>query len=203
WATAAWLQAALWGAKFAGLLDRRRTPNALAGVSYETSDKRWVLLSFVEEDKNFADFVKAMGRPELLTDPRFANAKSRHANASALVAEIDKTFATQPLSHWKPALDEARVPYGVAQIPEEIVKDPQLYANNVVVPIADGSAQPKYTVNSPMTIKESPKVAPRPAPGLGEHTEEILREMGFDAGQIDALRAAGAIPKQKEHAKVA
>jgi crotonobetainyl-CoA:carnitine CoA-transferase CaiB-like acyl-CoA transferase len=194
WATAAWLQAALSGAKFSGELDRRNPPNALAAASYRTSDNRWLLLALVEEDKNWPAFANAMGRAEWLSDPRFAEGKGRHANAVALVAELDRLFGTQPLAYWRSALDAARVPFGIVQIPEEIVKDPQLLANGIIVPIDDGSANPKYTVNSPVTVHGSPKVAPRVAPGLGEHTDVVLQELGFDAGQIDGLRASGTVP---------
>jgi crotonobetainyl-CoA:carnitine CoA-transferase CaiB-like acyl-CoA transferase len=193
WATAAWLQAGLFGAKFSGEIDRTNPPNAL-GASYQTSDKRWVLLCFVDEDKNWAAFTKATDRADLLGDPRFADSKSRHANARALVIELDRLFGAQALAYWKNVLDAARVPYGVVQIPEEIVKDPQLLANQIIVPIDDGTINPKYTVNSPVTVKESPKVAARIAPALGEHTDQVLQELGFDSSQIDGLRASGAIP---------
>jgi crotonobetainyl-CoA:carnitine CoA-transferase CaiB-like acyl-CoA transferase len=194
WATAAWLQAALSGAKFTGLNDRAHPENPLAGASYRTSDDRWLLLAFVEGDKNWPDFTKAIGREDLTADTRFADGKARAANAAALVAEIDKIFGSQPLAYWKTALDAARLPYGVVQIPEEIVKDPQLYANNIVVPIANGSATPEYTVNSPVTIREASKVAPRPAPALGQHSDEVLAELGFDAAQIATLHTSGAVP---------
>jgi crotonobetainyl-CoA:carnitine CoA-transferase CaiB-like acyl-CoA transferase len=197
WATAAWLQAALDGAKFA-LNDRSKPENPLAGGTYQSSDSRWLLLAFVESDKNWPVFTKAMGRDDLTADARFADSKSRTANAEALVAELDRTFGTQPLAYWKKTLDGARLPYGVAQIPEEIVKDPQLLANDIIVPIANGSATPHYTVNSPVTIKQAPKVPPRVAPELGEHTDQVLQEIGFDSGQIDGLRASGAIPAAKE-----
>jgi crotonobetainyl-CoA:carnitine CoA-transferase CaiB-like acyl-CoA transferase len=200
WATSAWLQPALWGAKFSGLSDRNEPENPLAGGSYRTSDDRWLLLAFVEGDKNWPVFAKAIGREDLAADSRFTDSKGRAANAAALVAELDRTFGSQPLADWKKTLDAARLPYGVVQIPEEIVKDPQLLANNIIVPIADGSATPRYTVNSPVTIKEAPKVAPRVAPGLGEHTDQVLRDLGFDPAQIDGLRASGAIPKTKERA---
>jgi crotonobetainyl-CoA:carnitine CoA-transferase CaiB-like acyl-CoA transferase len=194
WATAMWLQAGLFGAKFSGEIDRKNPPNALGGGSYRTSDSRWVLLVFAEEDKNWPVFAKAIERADLLADARFADSKSRHANSSALVAELDRLFVSQPLAHWKTVLDAARLPYGVVQVPEEIIKDPQLSANRIIVPIEDGSANPKYTVDSPFTLKEQPKVAPGVAPGLGQHTDQVLQELGFDASQIDGLRAGGAIP---------
>ena len=195
WATAMWLQAGLFGAKFTGEIDRKNPPNAIAGGSYRTSDKRWVLLVFAEENKNWPIFVKAIDRTDLLIDTRFADAKSRHANSSALVAELDGVFAAQPLAYWKTVLDAARLPYGVVQIPEEIIHDPQLTANRIIVPIEDGSANPKYTVDSPLTIKGSPKVAPRLAPGHGQHTVEVLLEIGFDNVAVEALKKSGAIPE--------
>jgi formyl-CoA transferase len=198
-----WLQAGLFGAKFTGEIDRKNPPNALAGGGYRTSDNRWVLLVFAEEDKNWPVFAKAIDRTDLLADARFKDAKSRHANSSALVAELDRLFGTQTLAHWKTLLDAARLPYGVVQIPEEIINDPQLTANRIIVPIQDGSASPKYTVDSPLTIKGSPKVMPRVAPRYGEHTEEVLLEIGFDKTTVEALRKSGAVTAQAPAASAA
>jgi formyl-CoA transferase len=197
WATAAWLQPALWGAKFSHL-DRKNPENPLAGGTYQTSDGRWVLLAFVETDKNWPVFAKAINRADLAADARFGDSKSRTANAAALVAELDRAFGSQPLAHWKTTLDAARLPYGVAQVAEEIVKDPQLLANDIIVPIADGGASPRYTVNSPVTIKGAPKVPPRVAPDLGEHTDQVLNDLGLGSDQIAALHASGAIPGTKK-----
>jgi len=74
------------------------------------------------------------------------------------------------------------------------VKDRQLLTNQILVPIANSTGNVRMTVDSPVVIKESPKVAPRVAPELGEHTDEVLDELGFDAAQIEVLRARGAIP---------
>jgi formyl-CoA transferase len=197
WATAAWLQAALYGAKFT-MLDRRAPQNPLAGGTYQTSDGRWILLAVVETEKNWPVFAKTIDRSDLVADARFADSRSRAANAAAFVAELDRTFGSQPLSYWKKTLDDSRLPYGVAQVAEEIVKDPQLLANDIIVPIADGGASPRYTVNSPVTIKEAPKVPPRVAPDLGEHTHQVLHDLGFSADQIAALQASGAVPAAKK-----
>jgi formyl-CoA transferase len=200
WATAAWLQAGLFGAHFSGELDRNNPPNALAGTSYQTSDKRWLILVFVEEDKNWPDFANAIGHSDWIKDARFVDTKTRHKNAKLLVEELDRLFATQSLEYWKKVLDKVHIPYGVVQIPEEIVKDPQLFANNIVVPIDDGSANPKYTVSSPVNIKESPKVAPRVTPNLGEHTDQVLQEIGYDKSAIEALKKSGVVPEKQKPA---
>ena len=197
WATAAWLEAALAGAKFSGLMNRTKPENPLAGGSYQTSDGRWLLLACVESDKNWPVFAKAVGRDDLAADARFASTDARATNAAALVAELDCVFGAEPLAYWKRNLDAARLPYGVVQIPDEIVKDPQLIANDIIVPLSDGGKTPRYTVNSPISIREAPKVAPRLAPELGAHTEDVLREIGFDAEAIRALKGAGAIPEPK------
>jgi formyl-CoA transferase len=196
-----WLQAALQGAKFTGPIDRHHPPNALF-ASYRTQDNRWVMLAFVEEDKDWPAFAQAIERSDLLADPRFADAKGRHGNSGAFVAELDRVFSAHPLAHWKTVLDAAHLPYGVVQIPEEIVNDPQLLANQILVPIVDGGANPRLTVDSPVAIKESPKVRPRVAPELGEHTEQVLEELGFDAAQIDNLRANGVIPPTRANGAV-
>ncbi|HTA92207.1 MAG TPA: CoA transferase [Polyangiaceae bacterium] len=200
WATAAWLQAALFGAKFSGEIDRKHPANALGGT-YQTADRRWIVLTFIEEDKNWSAFCKTLGQDALLQDPRFADATKRHANASALVEELDELFAGKSLADWKPLLDAAHVPYGVTQIPEEIVADPQLWANDIIVPIDDGSPTTRYTVDSPFTVAGAPKVPPRLAPDLGQHSEEVLAELGYDIAQINALRAAGVVPQQAQPAK--
>jgi crotonobetainyl-CoA:carnitine CoA-transferase CaiB-like acyl-CoA transferase len=192
WAASMWLQAALQGAKPPDPIDRHHMPNALF-ASYQTYDNRWVILAFIEEDKNWPDFVRAIERPDLLTEPRFTDTKGRHTNSGALVTELERVFRAHPLAHWKSVLGAADLPYGVVQVWEEIVKDPQLLANQVLVPVAD-SVGARMTVDSPVVIKESPKVRPRVAPELGEHTDEVLKDLGFDAVQIDELRATGAIP---------
>ncbi|MCQ4083874.1 CoA transferase [Streptomyces sp. RB6PN25] len=193
WAAGVWLQAVLAGAQNPRPVDRLNPPNALANA-YRTADDRWLLLAFVNEDKQVPLFLRAIGHPEAAENPHYANTASRRAHAAEIAALLDKTFATHPLADWRQVLDAADVTYGVVQTLEECAEDPQLLANQILVPIDDSSAKPHLTIDSPVRLDQERKVSPRPAPDLGEHTESILRELGFDAAGIDNLRGAGAIP---------
>jgi crotonobetainyl-CoA:carnitine CoA-transferase CaiB-like acyl-CoA transferase len=193
WAAGTWLQAALDGAQFSGPIDREQPPNALANM-YRTADNRWLLLAIAQDDRDWPAFVQTIGRPDLLQDSRFADSGKRHANAAALVQILDAVFGAKPLDDWRTALDQARIAFGVVQTAQELAHDPQLLANDNLRPIQDGAEPPSLTVDSPLTVQQEQKVLPRPAPDLGQHTIEVLTELGFDAAAIDELRADGAIP---------
>jgi crotonobetainyl-CoA:carnitine CoA-transferase CaiB-like acyl-CoA transferase len=193
WTAGVWLQAMLAGAANPPPADRRNPPNALANV-YRTADDRWLLLSFANEDKQVPLFLEAIGHPDATQDPRFHDSASRHAHAAAIAALLDDTFATRPLAAWRTLLDNAGITYGVVQTLEEFAHDPQLLADQVLLPIDDGSREPYLTIDSPVRLDQEQKVRPGRAPELGEHTESVLGELGFDAGGIEGLRAAGAIP---------
>ncbi|MCF3130402.1 CaiB/BaiF CoA transferase family protein [Streptomyces olivochromogenes] len=193
WAASMWLQAVLVGGKAPRPLDRSDPPNAL-GNMYRTADDRWLVLVFVNEDKQVPLFLKAIGHPEAAENPRYADSPSRRAHAAEIVTLLDKTFAARTLAEWREVLDTAGLTYGVVQTLEECAQDPQLLANRVFVPIDDGSDEPHLTVDSPVRLDQEPKVHPSPAPDLGEHTESVLHDLGFDAAAIEELRAAEAIP---------
>jgi formyl-CoA transferase len=202
WSAGVWLQAALAGATVPRPTDREHPINALANP-YATADDRWLLLLSFQEDKEWQPFVKALGRPEIARDPRFADPRQRHANAEALVQVLDEVFRTKPLDYWRAALDQERISFGIVQSIGELAHDPQLLANDVLRPIQDGAATPALTIDSPLIVHEEKKVAPRPAPGLGEHTLEVLTELGYDAAAIEQLSADGAIPATEKPVPVA
>ncbi|MGV9427020.1 CaiB/BaiF CoA transferase family protein [Streptomyces sp. NPDC003656] len=192
WAASMWLQAVLLGGKSPRPVDRSDPPNALANA-YRTADDRWLLLAFANEDKQVPLFLKAIGRPEAAQNPKYADTPSRRAHAAEIAALLDKTFAAKPLAEWREVLDAAGLTYGVVQTIEEFAHDPQLVANRIVVPIDDGSASPPLTVDSPVRLDQARKVPPRPAPDLGEHTDAVLRDVGYDDRQITDLRTAGVV----------
>ncbi|MFJ9480653.1 CaiB/BaiF CoA transferase family protein [Streptomyces mirabilis] len=192
WAASMWLQAVLVGAKPPRPIDRSDPPNALVNM-YRTADDRWIVLGFANEDKQVPPFLKAIGHPEAAENPRYADTPSRRAHAAEIVGLLDKTFATRSLAEWRELLDAAGLTYGVVQTLEECAEDPQLLANQVFVPIDDGSDDPHLTVDSPVRLDQEQKVRPGPAPDLGEHTESVLRDLGFDTAGIEELRKAEAV----------
>jgi formyl-CoA transferase len=196
-----WTQAALCGAKFYPLHDRKAPTNPLTNP-YQASDGNWLFL-FVVLDKDWPAAAKALGRPELSMDARFTDGAKRAANATQLAAILDETFATQSLEYWRAKLDQARVTYGLLQTPSEAIGDPQMRANDIIVPFEGRGEQMKFTVSSPLNIHGVSKVTATRAPELGEHNDEVLRELGFDGDQVDELRAAGAIPQVPRLEKVA
>ncbi|MFD8818363.1 CoA transferase, partial [Streptomyces sp. NPDC059627] len=192
WAAGMWLQAVLVGGKAPRPVDRTDPPNALANA-YRTADDRWLLLAFANEDKQVPLFLQAIGRPEAAENPRYADSQSRRAHAGEIAGLLDKTFAARPLAEWRQVLDAAGLTYGVAQTIEEFAHDPQLVANGILVPIDDGGTDPHLTVDSPVRLDQEPKVRPRPAPDLGEHTDSVLRDLGFDTAGIEELHKAEAV----------
>jgi crotonobetainyl-CoA:carnitine CoA-transferase CaiB-like acyl-CoA transferase len=104
------------------------------------------------------------------------------------------------MGHWHEVFDHAHIPFGVVQTPSEVIKDPQLRENDIIVPLEGAEGNLKNTINSPIQVHGINKVPAKRAPELGEHNEEVLKQLGFDAKQIDGLRASGAIPRTRERA---
>jgi len=198
WAAGVVVQAALANATFYPLHDRVKPPNATFNV-YRASDDQWFLI--VVTPDHWPALAKAIGRPDLLTDPRFADPAKQVANAQQLTAILDELFASQPMAHWQEALDQAHVTFGVVQSPSDVAKDPQLMANDFVVPLEGAGGHLQFTVSSPIQVHDVAKVPAKRAPELGEHNEEILKQLGFDAQEIDGLRASGTVASAKELAK--
>ena len=197
WAAGVSIQGALAGAKFYGLHDRKSPPNPVMNV-YRSADNEWFLL-LVTPDKLTA-LASAIGQPGILNDARFNEPAKIMANSAQFTAIMDETFAAQPMAHWREVFDQAHITYGAVAGPSDVINDPQLRANDIVVPIEGAGSKVTMTISSPMQVHGVAKVPARRAPDLGEHNEAVLQELGFGPKEIAALQASGATPKAKERA---
>ena len=198
WSASVFIQAALTKANFYGLHDRAHPANAALNV-YRSSDGTWFLL-VVTPDKIPA-VLKAMGREELLTDPRFSDPKKLAENRPQLTAMLDEIFGSQPMSHWYEVFNGVHVTFGAVRDPQEVINDPQLRPNDIVVPLEGAGDKLTSTISSPIQVHGVTKVPAKRAPKIGEHNEQILQELGFDAKEIERLHAEGVIATAVDNPK--
>jgi formyl-CoA transferase len=144
-------------------------------------------------DKLFEAFCRAIARPELLTDERFKARDRRLQNRRVLAAEIEKTTTKESRAHWLARLDAEGVPAGPINTYPEALSDPHTLARNMVVDLEHPGAGPIKNLGVPVKLSDTPGAVDRPAPLLGEHNEEILTELGYDATERQALRSHGVI----------
>jgi formyl-CoA transferase len=189
WANGILSQAKLCGAKFQERRPRERALNAVTN-HYQCKDGRWLILSLLNEDRQWPTLARCLEREDLITDPRFVTKANRHARSLELIKIFDETFATKDLAEWRKILDGNGLVFGVVGILDDIPDDRQMIENEVLVPFENDTM---LTVNSPIWIDGSKKVPPRLPPGIGEHSDEVLREAGYDDASIRQLRASGAV----------
>ena len=140
---------------------------------------------------NFCTMV--CDKPEWLADPRFATGASRLENVDALEREIEAVFAAQPTAHWVQRLDAAEVPGGPVYRYEQILNDPHIEARRMVVEIEHPKIGPMKTIGLPIKSTGELAAIREPAAWLGQHSEQVLRGLGYASADIDALFAEGVV----------
>jgi crotonobetainyl-CoA:carnitine CoA-transferase CaiB-like acyl-CoA transferase len=170
----------------------RRATNPIA-TQYQTSDGRWIMFTMLESTRWWPDFCHHIGRDDLLADPRFSDAAGRAANSEACVAEIQATFSQATLAEWRARLADLRAPWEVVQNSFEVYHDPQAEANGYIATVDHPSGESFKVVRTPVQF-DGRLAEIGYAPEAGQHTEEILLEMGYSWEDIARLQDAGAIP---------
>ena len=174
-----------------GRIDRVRPGNPLFN-SYETADGRWLMLVMPTGDRYWQPVCRALGREDWLEDEGLSTLMGRMEQTETLTPEIAAVFATKTLAEWTPLLDAEHLTWApVAELPE-LIHDPQMEEMDAWS-VIDGPQGSFRTLNTPFAI-EGADVGPRgPAPKTGEHTHEVLSELGLSDDEIAQLAASGAL----------
>ncbi|MFC1958764.1 CaiB/BaiF CoA transferase family protein [Chloroflexota bacterium] len=166
----------------------RNTPGNPLTNHYETKDGRWIVLAMPPSDRYWGGFCKAIGIEELELDRRFKSHELRAANATSLVSILDEIFATKTYIEWKEGLDKHDCVFGLIQTTSEVVSDPQAWENGMFASVEHPVAGKINIVASPGSFSNTPSRLKTSAPELGQHTEEILLEMGYSWEEIVRLK---------------
>lgn len=189
WSNSYLAQARLCGAEIPRRLPREQAPNPLMN-HYETADGRWLLVSLLNPQVQWPVFAERIGLGHLAEDPRFAGIADRSRNNRELIGLIDAAIRHKTLAEWRAILDGHGLTFGFVATLDDMLDDEQMRASGALVPL-DGEAL--LTVNSPVFVAGAPKQPPRRAPDIGEHSDEVLAELGYDAATIADLRARGIL----------
>ncbi len=144
-------------------------------------------------DRIFRRLAELLGHPEWLEDARFAGDADRVANREALAARIEAVTARHPRRHWLERLEAHDIPCGPINDYREVMDDPQVRAREMVVETEHPTLGRLSTLGTPIKLSDTPLTPGRPAPLLGQHTDEVLAGAGYRQEEIAALRAAGVV----------
>jgi crotonobetainyl-CoA:carnitine CoA-transferase CaiB-like acyl-CoA transferase len=162
--------------KVAGAEPRNRNQAPLMNP-YRTADERWFFFTGLEAQRHLPAVLRALGRPELAEDERFASASAIRKHRVEVIATIDEIIATRTMAEWAERFEAEGVWWAPAQTPAQVVEDPQLAERGFVdVPAGPAGGRAYRSVNGPITFGSAPTPAVGPVPGLGEHTDEVLGE---------------------------
>ena len=173
--------------------DRYSSFNSLYN-SYRAADDKWLQLAMIQEERFWAPFAEAIDLPILTEDARFAVTAERRRHTREAVELIEQRIAEEPRDHWAAIFDALDFPWAPAADELEISQDPQAAANGYVGTMEHRSGIEFKVLGAPFKLDQAPMTNYSSAAELGEHTELVLEELGYDWDAIAALKQAGAIP---------
>ena len=162
---------------------------------YRCADDKWISLAMLQPDRYWKNFCEVVGKPELIEDPRFAEAKVRGKNSAAVVAIFDEVFAARPRDEWMRVLKgRGDFIYTIVNSVTDLPDDPQVRANDYVVDYDHPALGNLTLLGMPVKLSATPGEPRGHAPELGEHTELLLTEMlGYSWDDVARLRDANVI----------
>jgi crotonobetainyl-CoA:carnitine CoA-transferase CaiB-like acyl-CoA transferase len=159
---------------------------------YKTADDRFVMLNLLQADRDWPTLAAAIDRPELAEEARFADIPSRAEHRDELVDILDEVFASRTLAEWVKTLTGQRLPWAPFQSIPELVDDPQIEPNGYIGVVEVEGGTPFRLPTGAVQFDERP-TALRRAPELGQHTDELLAELGYSWDDVVNLKVSGAV----------
>lgn len=166
-------------------------PSIVPYQDFPTADGHMILA--IGNDGQFARFCEVAGRPELAADARFATNRARVENRAELIPLLNEITATRTTTEWIAQLEARAVPCGPINGLAEVFADPQVQARGLAVKMPHPEAGEVPLVASPIRLSKTPVEYRRAPPLVGEHTDEILADLGVDAAGIAGLRELGVV----------
>ena len=168
-------------------------PTMVPYRNYEGSDGQYFFAAYFT-DKFWNNLCNALGRPELINDERFKNNTLRTANRHQIDGILEDEFAKHPAAHWVKTLSDADVPCAMVQdYHTALTTDPQVKHIGAVIEMNHPVAGPMTNLANPVNLHGTPAEMRRPPPVLGEHSEEVLKQNGFTAKEMDELLTSGVV----------
>jgi len=173
-------------------VSRREVTNPLFNY-YLTGDGKWIQLVMPVSDPYWPGVCRALGLAELIDNPRFNTHARRMENCRELIKIFEERFATKPRAEWGRLLDAQGCIWAPVQTLDEVINDPQAHANGYFATLRHPSGEEFQVVAAPIRFGRTPGQIRGPAPEVGQDTELILLELGYDWDQIDELKAKRVI----------
>lgn len=191
WTLAAGLQVSLGGLPLA-IHDRSRAVNPLVNT-YRTADGRWVQLAMLQSDLSWHDFCLALDRTDLENDERFGDMLLRAEHCEELVTILDGVFASKTVAEWEKRLLANDCIFSRVRTPEEVITDPQAIAAGFFAPVEHPTVGETHLIATPVSFRQRPATVRTAAPEVGQHTEELLIDLGYSWEDIARLKEMGVI----------
>ena len=160
---------------------------------YQTLDGRWLQFNMIRNEDLQSLLFVALGAPEILADPRFSSQELMFENRELLGRELQKIIEQHVAKHWLKIFNSYELPVNLVALVEESKNDPQVLQNQMVVAPEDDRIKTPLIIEHPIQISNVPKVGPTCAPALGEHTGEVLADLGYSVAEVTRLRESGVI----------